>query len=269
MVRLQQIKWGFVFYGKLTCLALSYLIVSFGFLFKKYISRPTLSDEPLEYFRTRNLITQDLEDNFGFQLVSLDKKPSFMGYIDPTHQLAKFKAPEYSFIDELQVQLFIAEDKKSFSAARLKTISLKNKLVSKKELLKFIKAFSNIVFSRTNSKSFKKTVSFGYPFSDYHVCRLIFLFLFLNKESIAVFNKAKGRVIDLELGSILFNWDEFSTNYSLTVSLNNYCLSHVPGNRATYTGLSFSNEVSISRCSVPGANLSAFIEENIARFESY
>lgn len=269
MLNLQKLKWNFIFYSKIACLVLSYAFASLGFWVRKYISRPTLADQPLEYFKTSNLIIQDLEDNFGFQLVSLEKKPSIMGAIDPTHQIAKFKAPEYSFIDEVQVQLFIDTDIKSFSAARLKSISLKNKPVTREEILKFIKSFYKLVRSRVDTKTFKKKVYFAYPFSDYQVCRLIFLFLYLNKESITLFNKAKSRVVDLEDGCIFFNWEDFSTNYRLTVNLNQYCLSHVPGNREMYTGLSFLNEASISKCPMNVANLSVFIEESIAGFESY
>lgn len=257
----------FKFYGKLFLLLVSYFFAYVAFFLKKKLGSATNAGEP-NYSVVRHTIIKQLESQLGLEVSSIADLKRISFPCDT--QVIVFKAPVSSGVDELVVHFKFndREDKKVllFESARIKSISFKNRDVSKQEVLQLLKKFSDIVLLNTNFSDFKRTLAFSYPFIDYQISRLILLFVFLSKNFTDLFNDAKNRIVDLELGEVLFNWDCFDTKYSLTLLEKKYVLSHTgsEGARAEFVA-----QFAIDECSMYTEDLYSFVVQRVHGYESY
>lgn len=251
------------FYCKIFFLWIGYCWATVAFFVKKNFLHSATTGS-LDYFATRDAINRELERKFGFQVVNFEKR----GFL----QTATLKAPESSFIDALVVHFQMKNESAKFESARIKRLSLKNNSTTKKELTSFLKEFSTIVLQKTTCKSFMKDRAFKYPFLDYQIAKLILLFIFKDDECSRLFDKAKNKVIDLELGHVYFNWEEFSTVYCLDIDGKSYSysLNCIPQKGFTHSYY-YTNyqRISVGVYPMHSVGFLNFVEESILTCESY
>lgn len=204
-----------------------FLIVVGGYWLKTRISlilKTKASVENLEYVRSRDNIVIDLKTKLGLKLKSIDIDASSTygvgGSLCSEH--ITFDAQEHSGIDSVCIE-FCREDKSiNFKAVKITKISLKNEPVSKKDIATFSNKILNILLNNTNNHKYKKTFEYIVPFVEHHVMNIILKLSLSSKNNIELFGNMKNRVINFESYRIEFLWDNFSTQYYITMESSPY-----------------------------------------------